>query len=124
MKISTFIHDPDSEGKTLKKYFVAALEERYEVIDQDKCICKLDGLPKREDLGDLVIIHPDDDNRSGCYDAISKFVEQFPEVSFYILALQDFARDEPRVKGIGPHSNVTYITDENSRKVVVGLMSL
>jgi len=68
--------------------------------------------------------HPDSDNISGCYDAISKFVEQFPEIPFYILALQDSANRESRVEGIGPHKNVNYITDENRRELISYLMGI
>ncbi len=122
MKVSTFLHD--YEGGLLGKFIIPSIESKHEVIKQNKCICELVAIPTREELGDLVVIHPDSDNISGCYDAISKFVEQFPEIPFYILALQDSANRESRVEGIGPHKNVNYITDENRRELISYLMGI
>lgn len=121
MKVSIYVQE--NEGG-LVKLIVSELERRHDIVSQDKCICQLENHPTPEDLGDLVIIHPDDRNSSGCYDAISEFVEQYPQVQFYILALQDSARKEPREAGIGIHKNVIYVNDESRKELIYKLMRM
>jgi len=85
MKVSTFLHD--CEGHLVKNFLIPSIENRHEVVKQDKCICQLATQLHKRELGDLVFIHPSDTNQKGCYDAISRFVDLYQDVQFYICVL-------------------------------------
>ena len=76
-----------------------------------------------EGVPDIFLLHPHDSNKTGCYDKVRKFVEEFPQARFVIFAFDDYRRDEPRVQGIGEFPNVAYVDQRNSREVIGELMS-
>jgi hypothetical protein len=124
MEISAFFHEEYGGMRTITNWIVPALRKRHEVTENNSCICELETKLKKEDLGDLVFIHPDEDNKEGCYDAVTRLVGDYPDIPFYILALQDSKRSEPRMAGIGHHENVTYITDRNIKDVVAEIKGM
>ena len=88
-----------------------------EVINSfDFCLCRytideyLD-----EDLAELAIIHPADDDSKGCWTNLKRIVEEHTDSEFYIFA---FGRPK-REEGIGQHDNVHYMNESNMPEMLI-----
>lgn len=89
-----------------------------EVTSED-CLCKYDSI-KRSDLQDIMVIHPADDNKQGCWDKIREAIIRYEDIRFYVFAYGKRDRQE----GIGNYPNLQYIHEGNASEILSGFMKL
>lgn len=85
------------------------------VINHDKCLCDLTESESVE--SGVVLFHPED--HEDCYNPSAKVISRSPNAKFYAFCLANEARE----KGLGEHSNLTYIRNgpdlSNLRKKIM-----
>ena len=91
-----FVRDMERLGKKLKK---------------GPCLCEHDTLD--DDL-QLALVHPHPEEYADkCIPKINSLIKRYPNIDFYIFAIGKVELVEYRIKGIGHHPNVKYITNDN-----------
>lgn len=111
MRVGIYLHNLN-----MKCHFMAKeLEQKgAEVTFTGRCLCK----SKLEEGLAIILIHPDDTNRDGCWEKIIEYIRENPLRQFYIISFNK----PQRIQAIGEHPNVAYITERNIATQVNALL--